>query len=164
MEVSVRLRKYYAHISPKRTRSCGCIQRESIRRIALASRQANPISRTKEYRAGIKRKIMADPAKYLHSKVSRLLCHSLKSVGAIKTSATFDMLGYTPQQLRDHIERQFTNGMSWENRHLWEIDHIRPISSAQTLQDVINLNHLTNLRPLWSEDNNKKKNRREYLI
>jgi hypothetical protein len=40
--------------------------------------------------------------------------------------------------------------MSLENHGLiWEIDHITPISSAKTEEDIITLNHHTNLRPLF---------------
>jgi hypothetical protein len=89
---------------------------------------------------------------------------ALASVGAIKTSGTFAMLGYTPDELRAHVERQFLPGMSWANRSEWELDHITPISTATSVEDVIALNQMPNLRPLWSQLNNKKKARREYLL
>jgi hypothetical protein len=48
--------------------------------------------------------------------------------------------------------------MGWSNHGLyngdfnygWDIDHIVPVSSAKTEEDVIKLNHYTNLRPLCS--------------
>ena len=46
--------------------------------------------------------------------------------------------------------------MSWENQGKWHLDHIIPISSAKTEEDVIRLNHYTNFQPLWAEDNFKK--------
>jgi len=49
--------------------------------------------------------------------------------------------------------------MSWENRGKWHIDHIVPVSSAKTEQDIIKLNHYTNLRPMWASDNIKKSNK-----
>jgi len=35
----------------------------------------------------------------------------------------------------------------------WDLDHIIPISSAQTEEDVYRLSHYTNLRPLCSFNN-----------
>ena len=51
--------------------------------------------------------------------------------------------------------------MTWENHgkyngeinYGWDLDHIIPISSAITIEDVINLNHHTNLQPLCSYTN-----------
>jgi hypothetical protein len=55
-----------------------------------------------------------------------------------------------------HIESQFIDGMSWENRSLWHIDHIIPLATAKTEEEILRLNHYTNLRPLWALDNLKK--------
>jgi hypothetical protein len=49
--------------------------------------------------------------------------------------------------------------MSWENYGEWHIDHIIPISSAKTNQEVYKLNHHTNFQPLWAEDNLRKSNK-----
>ena len=46
-----------------------------------------------------------------------------------KTSTTFKLLGYSVVELKEHIESQFTDGMSWDNIGEWHIDHIRPLSS-----------------------------------
>lgn len=50
--------------------------------------------------------------------------------------------------------------MNWDNYGLngWHLDHIEPLSNAKTEEDVMRLNHYTNLRPLWGEDNIKKSN------
>jgi 5-methylcytosine-specific restriction endonuclease McrA len=49
--------------------------------------------------------------------------------------------------------------MTWDNYGEWEIDHIVPISSGKTEEDVIKLCHYKNLQPLWKEDNRKKGNK-----
>lgn len=64
------------------------------------------------------------------------------------------------------LESQFESWMSWENNGMyvkdlatWQIDHIIPISSAKTEEEVIKLNHYTNFRPLESFENLKKSNK-----
>jgi 5-methylcytosine-specific restriction endonuclease McrA len=45
------------------------------------------------------------------------------------------------------------DGMTWDNYGDWHIDHIIPISTAKTLDDVMALNNYKNLQPLWWIDN-----------
>lgn len=61
--------------------------------------------------------------------------------------------------------------MNWENygkcngefNFGWDIDHIIPTSSGKTEEEIIMLNHYTNLRPLCSHVNrNLKRNKVEY--
>ncbi len=79
----------------------------------------------------------------------------------IKTNNTFNIVGCSPEDLKKHIESKFTEGMTWENfKHDgWHIDHIIPLSSSKTEEDVLRLCHYTNLQPLWCEENYKKSNR-----
>jgi hypothetical protein len=76
-----------------------------------------------------------------------------------KKNRTFEIVGCTPQQLKEHLESQFTGGMTWENRSEWHIDHIIPLSSAKTEEELYKLCHYTNLQPLWAEENLKKSNK-----
>ena len=54
--------------------------------------------------------------------------------------------------------------MSWDNRSLWHLDHIVPVSTANTQAEVLALNHFTNLRPIWAMDNWKKGANQTYLL
>lgn len=76
--------------------------------------------------------------------------------GYPKNSKTEDMLGCDYRTLADHIERQFMRGMTWENRGNWHIDHIIPLASAKTKEEVVALCHFTNLRPMWALENISK--------
>lgn len=75
---------------------------------------------------------------------------------------TFDLLGYTVDDLKCHIESQFFDGMTWDNyRHdVWHIDHVRPLASFnyETPDDpeFREAWALSNLRPLWAIDNMRK--------
>jgi hypothetical protein len=97
-------------------------------------------------------------------KVRNCIKESIRKKGYTKKSITSKIVGCTFEELKTHIEKQFIKGMSWDNRHLWHIDHVIPISSAKTENDVIMLNHFTNLRPLWAKDNLSKGGKREFLI
>ena len=76
--------------------------------------------------------------------------------GYFKKSKTQEILGIDWIGLKEHFERQFTKGMNWENRDRWHIDHIIPLATAQSEDDIIRLNHYTNLQPLWAADNLSK--------
>lgn len=62
-----------------------------------------------------------------------------------------------------HLERQFLPGMTWENhgRFGWHIDHIIPLSAFNfETPDHIDFKRawaLSNLQPLWWQDNLKKR-------
>lgn len=79
----------------------------------------------------------------------------------IKKSTTNEIIGCSYEYLRHYLESKFENWMSWDNYGLyngefnfgWDIDHIIPLSSAKTEEEVIQLNHYTNLQPLCSKVN-----------
>ncbi len=57
--------------------------------------------------------------------------------------------------IRKNILKAFRNrGFEKENSTTiilgWDIDHVIPTSKAKTIQDVIKINHYTNLQPLCS--------------
>ena len=79
-----------------------------------------------------------------------------KLMSITKKNKTFDIVGCTPQSLKEHLETQFINGMSWDNRSEWHIDHIIPLSSAKTEEELYKLCHYSNLQPLWAGDNLSK--------
>jgi hypothetical protein len=83
----------------------------------------------------------------------------LKSHNITKRNKTFEIIGCSPQFLKEHLENQFIDGMGWDNRSEWHIDHIIPLSSAKTEDELYKLCHYTNLQPLWAEDNLKKSNK-----
>jgi hypothetical protein len=95
--------------------------------------------------------------------VSGAIKRSLK--GIWKSKAIFERLGYTVDQLKEHLESKFTEGMTWENHGEWHIDHITPQSwlpfSSIEDENFIKCWALSNLQPLWAKDNISKGNRYE---
>ena len=75
-----------------------------------------------------------------------------------KENRTEVAIGYTANDLKQHIESKFKNGMTWENRSEWEIDHIKPVSLLikEGVTDPMVINALDNLQPLWKSENRSK--------
>ena len=78
-----------------------------------------------------------------------------------KTNSTFAMVGCSPKFLKEHLEKKFEPGMTWNNHSIdgWHIDHIIPLDRAKNEEDIKKLCHYTNLQPLWAEENLKKSNK-----
>ena len=78
--------------------------------------------------------------------------------GKSKSKKTLELLGCTVEYLIQHLEKQFKPGMTWENRHLFHIDHIRPCSSFDLTDPKQQLEcfNYKNLQPLWAQDNLSK--------
>ena len=71
------------------------------------------------------------------------------------------LLGCSYEEFKTYLESKFESWMNWDNYGLynntknfgWDIDHIIPLSTAKTVEDIIKLCHYTNLQPLCSYTN-----------
>lgn len=71
------------------------------------------------------------------------------------------LVGYTLGDLVTHLEARFAEGMSWENygrgQGCWHVDHIRPRAtfcySSPDDPEFLECWALSNLQPLWEEEN-----------
>lgn len=84
---------------------------------------------------------------------------AFKKNGYKKNGRTEKLLGASFEIASKHLERQFTKGMKWNNHGEWHIDHIIPLASASTEEEVIRLCHYRNLQPLWAKDNLEKQDK-----
>ena len=75
-----------------------------------------------------------------------------------KSNSTRKLIGCNIKQLKKHLEKQFTKGMTWANYGKWHIDHIKPCASFDLSKpsEQRKCFHYTNLQPLWAKDNMKK--------
>jgi hypothetical protein len=81
----------------------------------------------------------------------------LKRKKLFKFDKTFEMIGCTPEFLKEYIEKKFTGDMCWDKMGKEiHIDHIIPLSSAKTEEELYKLCHYTNLQPLWARENLSK--------
>ena len=109
----------------------------------------------------VKNRCLMDPIFKLRRLIKSSINRQLKKNGYTKKSRNHKILGCTYEDFKLYIESKFDPWMSWDNHGLyngqqcygWDIDHIIPVSSANTEEDVIRLNHYTNLQPLCSHIN-----------
>jgi|688.fasta_scaffold290625_2 hypothetical protein len=76
--------------------------------------------------------------------------------GEYISKKTSDIVGLDYNDFKNYISGMFTEGMCWENYGKWHLDHIKPLCTAKSIEEVYLLNHYTNLQPLWGDDNLKK--------
>jgi hypothetical protein len=103
----------------------------------------------------------------LNKSVSERMRGSLKK--GVKAHRPWESLvGYTVEQLRVHLEKQFKRGMTWENHGIkgWHIDHKIPVSAFNFERpediDFKRCWELSNLQPMWWRDNLVKNNKLEH--
>ena len=112
-------------------------------------REENP-EKMREYRKTSRKK----PINKIRHNIRRRLREYVKLTGA-----NWGGFGCTSNKLREHLERQFTKRMTWENYGTyWHVDHIRPLASFDLFnQDQRRAaNHYTNLQPLEAKKNQAK--------
>lgn len=104
-------------------------------------------------RIQLKTRLQSDIKYNLARRLQNSLYYALKRNEWKKQSRTRALLGCDLDTLKKHIESQFLPGMSWDNRDLWDIDHIIPLASAKTIEQLHILSHYRNLQPLWRHAN-----------
>lgn len=119
---------------------------------------ANP-EKVKESRRLARAKFRSKPKNKLADAISTGVRDAIKGR---KVKRTFEMLGYSPEELMAHLEKHFLPVMTWENygRNGWHVDHVIPLSAfnfeTHEHVDFARAWALSNLRPLWEPDNIRK--------
>lgn len=102
-----------------------------------------------------------DPLFKFDRGIRKLIYMSLYKNNHKKTSKTKDILGCSINDFKFYIESKWEPWMNWGNygryngtgEFGWDLDHIIPVSSATTKEEIIKLNHYTNFQPLCSKYN-----------
>ncbi len=79
--------------------------------------------------------------------------------GKTKADRTMKLVGCYIEELKQHLESQFTLGMNWKNYgYGWHIDHIKPCAlfNLALEEEQKKCFHYSNLQPMWAIDNIKK--------
>lgn len=143
-------------------RSRGWYEKNKVRRLETAKRwqEANP---EKVRQAQTLRR--ATPECRIKRTISnRIRCFVSGKAGR----KTIDLIGYTAEELKAHLERQFLPGMTWANYGDWHIDHIIPVAAFRFASiddpEIRRAWSLPNLRPLWAKANLQKRDKVLHLI
>lgn len=97
----------------------------------------------------------------LKGNIRTLIGTSHRNKNLRKNTKTENIIGCSYNDFKLYLESKFENWMNWDNygkyngdfNYGWDIDHIIPLNNAKTEEDVIKLNHYTNLQPLCSHIN-----------
>ena len=96
----------------------------------------------------------------IHFRMSVVLRQRAKNaiLGRHKKTSALKLVGCTLQFLKNWIEYQFTEGMTWDNFGEWQLDHVKPCAMFD-LSDISNqleCFNWKNVRPMWAKENAKK--------
>ena len=108
-----------------------------------------------------KLKRVNDPLFKVTESIRSSIRKSIKKLGFTKKSKTHKILGCSFEEFKLYLESKFEPWMSWNNYGLyngelnygWDIDHVMPLSSANSEEEILRLNHFSNLQPLCSKIN-----------
>jgi hypothetical protein len=100
-------------------------------------------------------------SRQIRSRISQ----DIRNAGYSKSSKTANILGCDFEKLQDHlITSAFRNYGCYSKHFDYHIDHIIPVSSANTEEELLALNHYTNLQILYPEDNLSKKDKLNWKL
>jgi len=107
------------------------------------------------------------PQRRIRTNLSKIFQKSINKDGNSTSQITENYLGYKLKELYNHLESLFEDGMSWNNygvgKGKWCIDHIIPQSSfsysSYNDEDFKKCWSLSNLQPMWFDENSAKGNR-----
>jgi hypothetical protein len=105
----------------------------------------------------------SDPLYKLITNFRTAIWTVLKESNVDKYGHYFDVLQYTPDELINHLEKQFKDDMTWDNYGIWHVDHKFPITSFDIQEmgdeEFMKCWSLENLQPMWGEENIRKSNK-----
>lgn len=117
--------------------------------------------RKKEYYYKNKAKVCASTNRYILHRLKNdslfklkhnarsLINKSISNRSIKKNTKTEKYIGCSFEEFKNHLESKFELGMTWDNYgSYWSIDHICPCNQAQNEDELIKLQHYTNLRPM----------------
>jgi len=135
-----------------------------IKELSKEYRKNNPEKVKKLKNTLTKKRKNNDPSYKLICNIRTAIGSSLRRMKYTKKSKSYQILGCSFEEFKQHIESLWEPWMNWNNygnpkdgiivpNKTWDVDHIIPVSTAKTEDDVIKLNHYSNLQPLCSYHN-----------
>lgn len=140
-------------------------KREELSDIRKQYRDNNKVAIGRYLKEYTKKKRNESPFHKLKHNLRNVIINAIiagfKPQGKIKKNNKMqNYLGCTPFEFITHLESLFEPWMNWDNRggskqpkcekEMWDVDHIIQLSTAMTIEELIKLNHYTNIRPRCS--------------
>lgn len=143
------------------------VERNKERYIAVgkAWQESNPELMKSYWRKHYQKNRKRNASYQVHNAIGARLRNCLRGK---KSARTEELIGYQVEELMASIEKQFRPGMSWANYGDWHIDHIVPLidfdCSTEESDEIRKAWAISNLRPIWAEENLRKSCKRLYLL
>lgn len=127
-------------------------------------RKNNPDKVNKINGTYVKKRKSTDALFKLTINIRNAISNSFNNKGYTKKSRTYEIIGCSYEEFKQHLESLWEPWMNWDNygnpkdgilepNKTWDIDHIIPLASSTTEEMLLELNHYSNLQPLCSHYN-----------
>ena len=159
-KINAKSREYYQNNKVEIAANSRKYHQENKEEIAAQHRKYQQKNR-EEINARNRKRRKNDPAHAMKLRLRRRMQHAVKAAGLDKKCASSsELLGISPQGLKEWLEEQFTEGMTWENRSDWHVDHIIPCTAFDLTVDENQriCFWYKNLQPMWAKENLQKSN------
>ena len=160
--------EYYRNYNEKNKEKVAAKRREyhqnNKEKVAAGKRRwkkKNKDHLTVYYRNYVRTKRQNDPVYRLRCALRTRMNQAVKAAGlGKKCASSSELLGISYQGLKEWLEAQFTEGMTWENRSDWHVDHRVPCDAFDmTVPEQQRICFwYKNLQPMWAKDNIQKSN------
>ena len=122
--------------------------------------------KTEKYKNYILERKEKDVLFKITCKVRSWLWDSFKRRGYKKNSNTEKIIGCSFEDFTKYLLQTYKDiyGYDWDTKEEVHIDHIIPLSTANSEEEIIKLCHYTNLQLLKAKDNLEKSDKSDYKI
>lgn len=126
----------------------------------------NNIEKVREYQRKDALKRKQDPLKKLELQLRNMINSSFKRKGQIKSKKLELICGINSKELVNYLLNTFKEnyGYEWNKIEKVHIDHIIPLKTAKTIEDVYRLCHYSNLQLLKPKDNFQKGAKEDWVL
>ena len=126
----------------------------------------NNIEKVREYQRKDALKRKQDPLKKLELQLRNMINTSFKRKGQVKSKKLELICGLNSKELVNYLLNTFKEnyGYEWNNTEKVHIDHIIPLKTAKTIEDVYRLCYYSNLQLLKPKDNFEKGAKENWVL
>jgi hypothetical protein len=130
-------------------------RRKEVSKIRYEAKKDEIIKKCVAYN---KKKYNTDPYFKVVFSIRTRISKLLKQKNADKYNKFYNYLGCSKEEFILYFQAKFKEGMTWENHGEWHIDHIKPCSLFNLLNEDEQKKcfHYKNLQPLWASENLSK--------